>query len=60
QYLSRVSFMNNPKQQKPTLTGQRFKTRKREGWLCAVKWYGGAVTLGVSNYFLSFSQHLAK
>ena len=25
----RVSFMNNQKQQKPTLTGQRFKTRKR-------------------------------
>ncbi|GCC36954.1 hypothetical protein chiPu_0015454 [Chiloscyllium punctatum] len=25
-----VSFMNNPKQQKPTLTGQRFKTRKRD------------------------------
>lgn len=24
-----VSFMNNQKQQKPTLTGQRFKTRKR-------------------------------
>uniref|UniRef100_A0A671YUH8 Basic leucine zipper and W2 domains 1a n=1 Tax=Sparus aurata TaxID=8175 RepID=A0A671YUH8_SPAAU len=29
----RVSFMNNQKQQKPTLTGQRFKTRKRG--LCA-------------------------
>lgn len=27
--LFRVSFMNNQKQQKPTLTGQRFKTRKR-------------------------------
>ncbi|MFT7819345.1 basic leucine zipper and W2 domain-containing protein 1-A-like [Arapaima gigas] len=26
----RVSFMNNQKQQKPTLTGQRFKTRKRD------------------------------
>lgn len=26
---SRVSFMSNQKQQKPTLTGQRFKTRKR-------------------------------
>lgn len=25
----RVSFMNNQKQQKPTLSGQRFKTRKR-------------------------------
>ncbi|KAG7235397.1 hypothetical protein INR49_002708 [Caranx melampygus] len=25
-----VSFMNNQKQQKPTLTGQRFKTRKRD------------------------------
>ncbi|KAG8124766.1 hypothetical protein E2320_020061, partial [Naja naja] len=24
-----VSFMNNQKQQKPTLSGQRFKTRKR-------------------------------
>lgn len=27
--LPRVSFMNNQKQQKPTLSGQRFKTRKR-------------------------------
>uniref|UniRef100_A0A2K5XLN0 Basic leucine zipper and W2 domains 1 n=1 Tax=Mandrillus leucophaeus TaxID=9568 RepID=A0A2K5XLN0_MANLE len=26
----RVSFMNNQKQQKPTLSGQRFKTRKRD------------------------------
>ncbi|MEQ2239847.1 Basic leucine zipper and W2 domain-containing protein 1-A [Ilyodon furcidens] len=26
----RVSFMNNQRQQKPTLTGQRFKTRKRD------------------------------
>uniref|UniRef100_A0A8C8DPA9 Basic leucine zipper and W2 domains 1a n=1 Tax=Oryzias sinensis TaxID=183150 RepID=A0A8C8DPA9_9TELE len=26
----KVSFMNNQKQQKPTLTGQRFKTRKRD------------------------------
>ncbi|KAI2526380.1 BZW1 isoform 9, partial [Pan troglodytes] len=25
-----VSFMNNQKQQKPTLSGQRFKTRKRD------------------------------
>ncbi|XP_043549060.1 basic leucine zipper and W2 domain-containing protein 1 isoform X1 [Chiloscyllium plagiosum] len=28
--MDEVSFMNNPKQQKPTLTGQRFKTRKRD------------------------------
>uniref|UniRef100_A0A673L6V2 Basic leucine zipper and W2 domains 1a n=1 Tax=Sinocyclocheilus rhinocerous TaxID=307959 RepID=A0A673L6V2_9TELE len=28
--LTGVSFMNNQKQQKPTLTGQRFKTRKRD------------------------------
>lgn len=26
---SRETFMSNQKQQKPTLTGQRFKTRKR-------------------------------
>lgn len=29
----RVSFMNNQKQQKPTLSGQRFKTRKRGKYL---------------------------
>uniref|UniRef100_A0A673L1K6 Basic leucine zipper and W2 domains 1a n=1 Tax=Sinocyclocheilus rhinocerous TaxID=307959 RepID=A0A673L1K6_9TELE len=29
-YHGLVSFMNNQKQQKPTLTGQRFKTRKRD------------------------------
>lgn len=28
-FFTQVSFMNNQKQQKPTLTGQRFKTRKR-------------------------------
>ncbi|XP_078795788.1 eIF5-mimic protein 2-A isoform X1 [Oryzias latipes] len=28
--VSGVSFMSNQKQQKPTLTGQRFKTRKRD------------------------------
>ncbi|KAF3842927.1 hypothetical protein F7725_001776 [Dissostichus mawsoni] len=29
-FISRVSFMSNQRQQKPTLTGQRFKTRKRD------------------------------
>lgn len=39
----RVSFMSNQKQQKPTLTGQRFKTRKR-GLFYFLRWPGQVVT----------------